>query len=939
MRRVFFLLVWIVLARGILHGQSLNVSDNAQIERQRQLVAPWVRWWWNGDKVDTLELKRELHLLKDAGIGGVEINPIEFPYKRCDSVGIRSLTWLSDEWLEALGSVLREAKRLGMGCDLLVGSGWPFGMETLPMEERAQVMLTYATEIDWSNNTANEPFVITKQQIFDAVDPKVTEPNADRQFELVDLFVVPDSVYSIYQRNDYYPLGDTIRLYPLDQITTGWHPSPNSKYMLYALVRCTSFASVINGAPGASGPILDHMNREAVRHFLYHMSHTLEGRFGPMKNWLRAYFVDSMELEGANWTSDFAEEFRRRRGYDLMPWLPFTMFKTGRLGDVVSYEYGAKQSPDFKRQVQQVRHDFELTKAELLHERYTQTFLDWCHEQGVKARAQAYGRGFFPLESSLGYDIPEGESWTTNYLRHRIGEEMPDSDYRRGRAYTMINKLVSSAAHQSGRRLVSAEEMTNTYRMFETTLELLKLGSDMSAISGTTHSVWHGFNYSPQQAGFPGWVQYGSYLNEKNTWWPYFHLLNEYRSRMSAILQNAEMQTNIAILLPVDSLWAQYGVQTEPFPNYPKGSPYDIPYLLWEAVHKNGGNCDFVTPRQLDTATLRDGKLIIGKRAYKALLVPPSSSIDSTQFSILNSQFSITKVPDLPDRNYLNWYYTAQQQHRLPHAITIEEPNRYLLQNHYRNDRGDDIFLFVNAALRMAVSSTIAFSKEIYQGRTAWVYNPATDEKQLLTLEDGFTWLYLPPAESLFIIFENRRGLPPCKPTGEWAYTGGGPYNEWSPAYNEGQHYFTIPMQWHLSLHHAIEGWTRDTTMQQLCDLRETQFKDFAGTITYTTHIPFDIDSMGTDPIFDLGEVYDICELIVNGTSCGVKWYGERIYDNVAPLLHPGDNTIVIKVTTTLNNYVHTLTDDKVIQHFVIKRNVPTTPAGLVGIDGQIAFF
>ena len=939
MRRVFFLLVWIVLARGILHGQSLNVNDNAQIESQRQLAAPWVRWWWNGDKVDTVELKRELHLLHDAGIGGVEINSIEFPAKRCDSLGIRSLTWLSDEWLEALGSVLREAKRLGMGCDLLVGSGWPFGMETLPMEERAQVMLTYATEIDWSNNTANEPFVITKQQIFDAVDPKVTEPNADRQFELVDLFVVPDSVYSIYQRNDYYPLGDTIRLYPLDQITTGWHPSPNSKYMLYALVRCTSFASVINGAPGASGPILDHMNREAVRHFLYHMSHTLEGRFGPMKNWLRAYFVDSMELEGANWTSDFAEEFRRRRGYDLMPWLPFTMFKTGRLGDVVSYEYGAKQSPDFKRQVQQVRHDFELTKAELLHERYTQTFLDWCHEQGVKARAQAYGRGFFPLESSLGYDIPEGESWTTNYLRHRIGEEMPDSDYRRGRAYTMINKLVSSAAHQSGRRLVSAEEMTNTYRMFETTLELLKLGSDMSAISGTTHSVWHGFNYSPQQAGFPGWVQYGSYLNEQNSWWPYFHLLNEYRSRMSAILQNADMQTDIAILLPVDSLWAQYGVQTEPFPNYPKGSPYDIPYLLWEAVHKNGGNCDFVTPRQLDTATLRDGKLIIGKRAYKALLVPPASTLDSTHFSIFNSQFSITKVPDLPDRNYLNWYCTAQQQHRLPHAITIEEPNRYLLQNHYRNDRGDDIFLFVNAALRMAVSSTIAFSKEILQGRTAWVYNPATDEKQLLTLEDGFTWLYLPPAESLFIIFENRRGLPPCKPTGEWAYTGVGPYNEWSPAYNEGQHYFTIPMQWHLSLHHAIEGWTRDTTMQQLCDLRETQFKDFAGTITYTTHIPFDIDSMGTDPIFDLGEVYDICELNVNGTSCGVKWYGERIYDNVAPLLHPGDNTIVIKVTTTLNNYVHTLTDDKVIQHFVIKRNVPTTPAGLVGIRGQIAFF
>ncbi|MBP5645401.1 MAG: glycoside hydrolase family 2, partial [Bacteroidales bacterium] len=552
-----------------LQGQH-NVADG--FCKSDDSCRPWVRWWWNGDKVERTELLRELHLLRDAGIGGVEINPIEFPAKRCDDLGKSSLTWMSDEWLDMLETVLKEAKRLGMGCDLLVGSGWPFGMESLPMEERAQVMLTYVAELDWSDG---KPFVITKQEIFDAVDPKVTEANPDRQFELVSLCLAPDTLRSLADVVAIpLPASDTITLPAQFSI-------PNSQFsILYALVRCTSFASVINGAPGASGPILDHMNREAVRHYLAYVSRRLEGRLGPMKRWLRAYFVDSMELEGANWTGDFAEEFRRRNGYDLMPWLPFTMFKTGRLGEVTSYEYGAKQSADFKRQVQQVRLDFERTKAELLYERFTTVFADWCRAQGVQSRGQAYGRGFFPLESSTAYDIPEGESWTTNYLRHRVGEEMPDSDYRRGRAYTMINKYVSSAAHQAGCRIVSAEEMTNTYRMFETTLELLKLGSDMSAFSGVTHSIWHGFNYTPPEAGFPGWVQYGSYLNEKNTWWPYFHLLNEYRSRVSAILQNAEMQTDIAILLPTDSLWAQYGVQTEPFPVYPKGSPYDIPYLL-----------------------------------------------------------------------------------------------------------------------------------------------------------------------------------------------------------------------------------------------------------------------------------------------------------------------------------------------------------------------
>ncbi len=933
MKKYTFILLLLVPVLAGAQGMPSGVDDSCR---------PWVRWWWNGDKVDTLELKRELRVLKEAGVGGVEINPIEFPAKRCDSLGLPSLPWLSEEWLDALEVALREAKRLGMGCDLLVGSGWPFGRETLPMEERAQVLLTYVTEVEWSDSTA-DAFTITKQQIFDAVDPKVTVPNEEREFELVDLFIVPDTMHHIGERNDLnLPAGDTIEIPSIVQIMNTWHPSASGKYLLYALVKCRSFASVINGAPGASGPILDHMNRQAVQHYLDHMRQVLEGRLGPMSKWLRAYFVDSMELEGCNWTTDFAEEFKRRRGYDLMPWLPFTMFKVGRLGDVVSYEYGAQQSPEFKQKVQQVRHDFELTKAELLQERYTETFLNWCREQGVLSRAQAYGRGFFPLESSLGYDIPEGESWTTNYLRHRVGEEMPDSDYRRGRAYTMINKYVSSAAHQSGRRLVSAEEMTNTYRLFETTLELLKVGSDMSAISGTTHSVWHGFNYNPPEAGFPGWVQYGSYYNEQNSWWPYFHLLNEYRARMSALLQRADMQSDIAILVPDEELWAEYGVQTEPFPNYPKGSRYEVPQLLWEAVHKNGGNCDFVTARQLRKADFADRQLKVGQRSYKALLVITEDTTGSplvpTEFKDLPVQ--VVAVPNLKERNYLEWYSETQRRQALPHAVTIGEPNRFLLQNHYRNDEGEDIFLFVNAHLHQAVASTIAFPAALLAGRTAWAYDCNTGEKQRLELfsddEVGGLqcWLYLPPAESLVILLEKSDAKDGAAPA-------------WVPAYHEGQQYFTIPMEWQLSLHHAIEGWKRDTVLSRLCDLRETGFKDFSGTATYTAHFRLDsvntIDGVQFTPesldCLDLGEVYDICELRVNGVDCGTKWYGERLYTNLGGLLHPGENTIEVRVTTTLNNYVHTLTEDKVVQHFVIKRNVPSTKAGLVGIDGGLGFF
>lgn len=41
------------------------------------IYRPFVRWWWNGDKVQAVEINRELKLLKDAGIGGMEIKVVQ----------------------------------------------------------------------------------------------------------------------------------------------------------------------------------------------------------------------------------------------------------------------------------------------------------------------------------------------------------------------------------------------------------------------------------------------------------------------------------------------------------------------------------------------------------------------------------------------------------------------------------------------------------------------------------------------------------------------------------------------------------------------------------------------------------------------------------------------------------------------------------------------
>lgn len=906
----------------------------AQFQNPDSRYRPFVRWWWNGDKVEAEELVRELHLLKEAGVGGVEINPISFPGRK-DPLDKKALTWLSDEWIDMLQVVFDEARKLDMTCDLIVGSGWPFGSESLPREERASVMLTYAIDVK-----GGQTFEMSKFNIYKAIDPGVSVVNPRRTCELVSMTLAPDPIDDLSQAVD---VTDKF----VDDVLT--LEIPEGKHVLYAMVRFDSFASVINGAPGAAGSILNHMDADAVRHYLDRMSSTIEAKTGPLSQYLRAFFVDSMELEGNNWTGDMAEEFQKRRGYDLMPWFPFTMFKVGRLGNVDSYEYGAKKSEKFQEQVNRVRFDFELTKAELLQERYVATYLQWCRDENVKSRAQAYGRGFFQLEPSLGHDIPEGESWTTNYLRHRIGEEMGDEDYRRGRSYTMINKYVTSAAHLTGKRLVSCEEMTNTYKVFTTTLEFLKNGSDMNATTGITHSVWHGFNYSPLEAEFPGWVQYGSFYNERNTWWPYFKNLNDYRARMSSLLQNADMVTDIALLPANYDMWTITGVQTEPFPEK-LHNPFTS--LVWEAIHKCGGGADYVTENILHDATVSKGKLCYGPKQYGTIFLLevlgttpetlekllqfvstggrvfclgkyPEKSLGLNNFEARDQEIRdlVEKLKAYPknfilvdkpeDGRYLEWYQDVMEKYNLPHTVNVANPDRFLLQSRFTMDDKSDIFLFVNAHLTEGRQTEVTFPSYVTSGKTAWLYDANTGKRYVLPVKGGKLNVDLGPAETWIVVFNKDKA-------GE----------KWNPVPEKGSRTLEIS-NWKLSLHQPQENWTKETEMKGLKDLKDVpEWKNFMGDVTYTATVKLSGEKL--PKYLNLGKVSDICELTVNGTPCGTKWFGRRVYD-VSGLLHAGENTIEVKVTTVMGNYMQSLPDNSASQRFVLRRGQPYVSAGLIG--------
>ena len=912
---------------------------------------PYVRWWWNGDKVEADELVRELRLLKEAGIGGVEINPIAFP-SYCDSIGKTSLEWLSPEWIDLLKVCFDEAKRLDMTCDLLVGSGWPFGAEFLREDERAQIVVNDAVPI-----AGPASLTIVRDSLCEKAMPKVSSPYKGNTKELVLLRLYPNPASSV---------DDFIDVWQPDSIFT--IQVPEGAYTLAALVKINGFLEVINGAPGAAGPVLDHFNAQAVKHYLYHMSDEIEAQLGPLKNHVRALFTDSMELEGANWTNDMAEEFQKRYGYDITQWLPFILFKIGSMGSALNYNPVVPVTPDLQQHVERARYDFEDFKAQLMQERFTSTYLDWCHALGVKARAQAYGRGFYPLENAMGYDIPEGESWTTNWLKHKPGEEMSETDYRRGRAYTMVNKFVSSAAHLAGNRTVSCEEMTNTYTVFNMTLEQLKIGGDQSAISGVTHSVFHGFNYSPNlEVDFPGWVRYGAYYSENNPWWPYFKAYNEYKARLSYALQHGTYYADIAILNPENDMWSTLGMQNEPFPNTTR-APYKT--MIWEAINKCGGGVDYVSENIIHDGEMKRGEFCFGERRYNTLILidverlhPETAKqllhfvegggkllcIDTIPYQSLGMSGDIAMKDAVvkscfdqiqafegrfvfvkpPKEGFVPWYDSLMRVYNLPHYLDIETPDPFVMQNRYTTDDGSEMLFIINSHRYQSHQTKITFHRELTHHKYPWVWDLHTGDRYPLILNEDDSYDFdLGPAESVLIVFERKKSSSASlqKVRNDSCHCERNSVERGNPVLPETA---DLSNDWDVEFIHTRLDTAIRTHFDTLFDLKDRpETQHFAGTIVYRKTI----QNQGN--ILDLGLVEGVSEVFVNGQSAGVRYYGRRLCD-IGDMLHNGDNDLEIRVTTTLGNYLKTFTkeDNPTVWVYVNhpKRDQPLQPAGMIG--------
>lgn len=884
----------------------------------------FVRWWWNGNRLDKKEILRELDVMKAAGIGGVEINPIAFA-RNTDPVGYKALTIFEDDWLDMLQTALHGVKERGMLCDMIVGSGWPFGGEFLKKEEQSQ-MVTIET-IDLKGG---ERYTFKINELLDKVNPNVHSKNKTVYKDLVLARLVPKNSTEFTEGKD---LTDNIHN---EQLSVD---VPEGSYVLYYVVKLTGYMAVINGAPGAGGPVLNHYSKEATEGYLNRISDHIFGKIGNLGDYIRALFCDSMELEGANWNDDLPTEFEKRRGYSLIPYLPFVLKKVGHMGNPLDEEYGTKFSEEVIESIKRVDLDFYQTRMELFKERFINTFNDWCHRNNVKSRMQAYGRGMHPLEASMEIDIPECETW----LFKDVGRAYPDTGLI-GRAPRMCNKYVSSGAALAGKKIVSCEEITNTSMAFMATLENIKVAGDQSNISGVNHSILHGFNYSPPEAKFPGWIRYGAYFNERNTWWPYFQKWADYKARISYLLQNATPQANVAILQPLTDLWLKMGPQRDPFPQkwYP-----EYQNNLWEAIHQNGGACHYVSENIIKSSTFKNGQMIYNGCSHNTILLPEIETLDIATIKCLTDFADaggkiifIEKIPTkspsyknlkeanvavnkmisellnhshgnvfeypAPKGDPIKWYGKLQDDLSVLPYVKFNHTDKYLSQSNYRIGE-NSLYFIVNSSLSEHLSVNAEFQVEDHL--YPWIWNPETGEKLRYPTSGSNKQIELkiPKASSVIIVFENNS-------KGE----------QFQPYYFKNTEK-EIDGFWNLQLNH-MNGQNQQLKLESLNDLTKiSDTKNFAGEVIYEKIIH--VDAKNYQQI-DLGDVQGISELTLNGRLIGTRWYGAHVY-NIKNSLKEGENKLSIKLTTITGNYMKSLTDNPIAMEWTKRQDY--YPMGIMG--------
>jgi len=519
------------------YGQTTEWSEPTQTSK------PWTRWWWPNNAVDKENIKRELQEFADAGIGGVEITPI-YGVKGEEN---RTIEFLSPEFADILTYTVEEANKVGLGVDMPPGTGWRCGGPFVPVEKGL-----------W--NLQVEKYKIKKGRSW--------EPEVSKNIAAVS-FVAKDGEKRKLQSDEKF--------------------IADKSGTVYVALRKKSSNKVKRPAKGGEGWAIDTFNKDITDWYLSEFWN----RLGIDEGKLRCFFHDSFEYTG-DFTTNFLEEFKKRRGYELTEYIHVL----------------AKDCKD-KEIVARVKSDYRETLADLVLESFIQPMTDWANKHKSLNRNQAHGSPGNILDLYAACDIPETEFFG------RI---------QSGNPKLYIQKFASSAAHVTGQKLVSSESYTWLEEHWTVTPSDMVRATNRFFLAGINHMFFHGTCYSPKDDPWPGWLFYAStQINNRNPLWREMPTLFKYIERTQNILQNSTPKNDVLVYWPYFDVAAEEGnifnhIGVSPDTAWFYGQPIA---RVADRLTNSGYTFDFISDKQLLKCKTDNGHIVTsGRTKYKAIVVP-----------------------------------------------------------------------------------------------------------------------------------------------------------------------------------------------------------------------------------------------------------------------------------------------------------------------------
>jgi hypothetical protein len=875
---------------------------------------PMIRWWWPGGDVNDAELVREVGLLDEAGFGGAELQPFRFGLKPNlpADVEARVDDYLTPSFFGHVGAATQELRRRGMWLDLTFGSGWPFGGGFNMTPDLASMELRFSRQRVHGPATFHQKLampVVTMEtgafvrRVIGGSQPLPSgwEERLRRRAKLVAVIAVrgsepetkvgPESLIassreSITKSGILDPSTTKILTEMVAPDGTLDWQVPESDWELLTFAESPADLWILGGVGAYPQLVLDHLKLAAMESHVQRIGESSKKYVGSyFGDGIRAIFCDSLEVRAyIFWTDSFLEDFKRLRGYDLTPYLPFIR-QPGFNDPYASFDgppvYDAPEIGE------RVRTDYWQTVSDLMDHNFYEPFDDWAHRNHLLARVQAHGAPADLLKIYGQADIPETEQLYAG------GKD----DFLR---------MAASAAHVYGHPITSSESFAIAGNPYLTTPEKIKVWSDDLLTSGINEIIYHGYPYEYQYPPAPGWypfispLAFSTDLNQHSTFWEYVRPLNQYITRLQYLAQSGQNVAQVAVYRSAPAY------QAKPAPN-PE---------IDDRLNSAGYNFDQFNAGALLQSRVDAGKLIAPSGAVYSVLIlvnehriPLALADKIVEFQ--KKGLRVLFVGTVPDgeAGFNDWETRSRKIQTLfqgfkPMANVKEavsdmqteikpdlvyETGSDSAPFFHRKVSGRDVFFLRNPEPESKTLSLVFPAHSSPENWDPWT-GAITPEYNFEPANSGVAMkIELPPYGSRLIVFDPAQKHDPRPPT----QAGGLPAPIIINVSGTGQ-------KW------ALQAGGERLDLSELTDwLQIDQLRSFSGKAEYETR--FNVDPSLLQEVvrveLDLGEVHDVAEVTLNGNR-GPTLLLRPYRADISALVRPGENVLKVAVTNSWTNHL-----------------------------------